>query len=115
MFKDKILPFRPCIWNDFKLHQPNVVPVSFLHLIFFIDFPLYCRTGEEDVESHLVSGCHVGTVSKPHLVVVRVEGLDSEMRSVVKNRLNVVVCRKSREFRLVMFAVSQVPPIEIFV
>ena len=73
------------------MHQLNVSPVDFLLLIFLIDFPLYCRTGEEDVESHLVSGRHLVTVSKPHLVVVRVEGLDPVLRSVVKDGVDVVV------------------------
>ena len=58
------------------MHQLNVVPVDFFLFIFLIYFLLYCGTGEEDVESHLVSGRHLVGVPEPHLVVVRVEGRD---------------------------------------
>ena len=111
--KDKISPFRPNIWVYWKVHQLNVVPVDFLLLIFLIDFSFYCRTGKEDVESHLVSGRHLVTVSKPHLVVVRVEGLHSKLRSVVKDGVDIVVGGQPRYFRLVMSAVSKVPQSEI--
>ena len=63
------------------MHQLNVVPVDFLFLIFLIDFLLYSRTGKEEVQSNHISGRHVVTVSKPHLVVVRVEGPDPILRS----------------------------------
>ena len=96
------------------MHQLNVVPVDFLLLIFLIDFPLYGGTGEEDVERHLVSGRHLVTVSKPHLVVVRVQGLHSKLRSVVKDGVDIVVGGQLRYFRLVMSAVPQVPQSEIF-
>ena len=110
---------RPNIRVYYKVHQLNVVPVDFLLLIFLIDFPLYCGTGEEDVESHLVSGRHLVTVSKPHLVVVRVEGLHTirlgpVKRSVVKDGVYIVVGDQLRYFRLVMSAVSNVPDLEVF-
>ena len=89
--KDKISPFRPNIWVYWKVHQLNVVPVDFLLLIFLIDFSFYCRTGKEDVESHLVSCRQVVTVSKPPLVVVRVEGLDPKLWSIMENGIYVVV------------------------
>ena len=97
------------------MHQLNVVPVDFLLLIFLIDFLLYCRTGKEDVESHLVSGRHLVTVSPPsHLVVVRVEGRDPKLGFVLQDRIDVEVGGQLRYFRLVMSAVSQVPHFEIF-
>ena len=72
----EILPFRLSIWVYRELHQLNVAPIYFLLLIFLEDFLIYCRTGEEDIESHLVSGRHLVPVSKPHLVVVR-EGINN--------------------------------------
>lgn len=96
------------------MHQLNVVSVDFLLLIFLIDFLLYCRTGKEDVQSHLVSGRHVVTVSKPHLVVVRVEGPVPMRRSELLDGIDIVVGGQFRYCRLIKSAVSQVPLFENF-
>ena len=69
-------PLRFFIWNDRKLHELNVVPVKFFSFELVEDFFFDCGTGEEEVESHLVSGRHLVAVAEPHLVVVRVESRD---------------------------------------
>ena len=65
--------------------------MEFFCFKLFEDCFSYGGTGEEDVERHLVSGRHLVTVSKPHLVVVRVEGPDPILRSVVKDGVDIEV------------------------
>ena len=103
------------IWSDWKLHELNVVPVKFFSFELFEDFFFDCRTGEEDVESHLVSGRHLVAVAKPQLVVDLVVGRDPVLSPVVHDGVKIIVSEEPRHLQVPVCPATQPPPLEISV
>ena len=79
------------IWVYFKLHHLDVCSVSLFLKKLLVDVPLHVLTVKQHVQSDLVRGRHVDAVPEPDLVVELVVGLETNMRTVVHDRLYVVI------------------------
>ena len=79
------------IWVYFKLHHLDVSSVSVFLEKLLVDVLLHVLALKQHVQSDLVRGSHVDVVPEPDLVVELVVGLETNMRTVVHDRLYVVI------------------------